>query len=369
MEKHENDTTIMTESGQGMPTQAPSSQPSTRLSVQLSLARHFPSIRSRKETLQIITASPALSALFAQWDQSVREEFLAQCCGEKGIKVLYDRIFKEIFNPENTPERLSALLSLLLGRKVAVLQALPNDSVRLGAESSLLYTDIIVQLEDGSLCDVEVQKLGYAFPSQRCACYSADHLLRQYKRVRGEKGKHFNYRDIKQVYTIVLFEKSPVELHPYKDCWLHRFRQRSDSGLTMDFLQEFILIPLDIYRKSMENRPISTVLEAWLAFLSFTDPVRIEELIVRYPMFKDMYQQAYDLCFDTERVMNMFSKELAILDHNTVMYMIDEMQEDLEQKKQELEQTHQELEQKDQELERKDQEIAALKALLAAKKD
>ncbi len=246
---------------------------------------------------------------------------------------------------------------------MAVLQALPNDSVRLGAESSLLYTDIIVQLEDGSLCDVEVQKLGYAFPSQRCACYSSDHLLRQYKRVRGERGDRFNYRDIK-VYTIVLFEKSPAELRPYKDCWLHRFRQRSDSGVVMDFLQEFILIPLDIYRKSMENRPISTVLEAWLAFLSFTDPVRIEELIVRYPMFKDMYQQAYDLCFDTERVMNMFSKELAILDHNTVMYMVDEMQEELEQKKQvleqlgqELEQKHQELEQKHQELEQKDQKL------------
>ena len=369
MEKHENDTTIMTESGQGMPTQAPSSQPSTRLSVQLSLARHFPSIRSRKETLQIITASPALSALFAQWDQSVREEFLAQCCGEKGIKVLYDGIFKEIFNPENTPERLSALLSLLLGRKVAVLQALPNDSVRLGAESSLLYTDIIVQLEDGSLCDVEVQKLGYAFPSQRCACYSADHLLRQCKRVRGEKGKHFNYRDIKQVYTIVLFEKSPVELHPYKDCWLHRFRQRSDSGLTMDFLQEFILIPLDIYRKSMENRPISTVLEAWLAFLSFTDPVRIEELIVRYPMFKDMYQQAYDLCFDTERVMNMFSKELAILDHNTVMYMIDEMQERIERQEEELGRKEEELQesrrQQKEERRKNEEEFRRLRARIA----
>lgn len=341
----------------------------TKSTQTVSLAEHFPSIRTQAALRQIIASHPDLESLFAGWDPASQEDFLKQCSGKKGMTILYDGIFKEIFNPENTPERLSALLSLLLGRKVAVLQALPNDSVRLGAESSLLYTDIIVQLEDGSLCDVEVQKLGYAFPSQRCACYSADHLLRQYKRVRGEKGKHFNYRDIKQVYTIVLFEKSPVELHPYKDCWLHRFRQRSDSGLTMDFLQEFILIPLDIYRKSMENRPISTVLEAWLAFLSFTDPVRIEELIVRYPMFKDMYQQAYDLCFDTERVMNMFSKELAILDHNTVMYMIDEMQEDLEQKKQELEQTHQELEQKDQELERKDQEIAALKALLAAKKD
>ena len=85
------------------------------------------------------------------------------------MTILYDGIFKEIFNPEGAPERLSRLLSLLLERKVTVLKALPNDSVRLGAESSLLYTDIMVQMEDGSLCDVEVQKIGYAFPGQRCA--------------------------------------------------------------------------------------------------------------------------------------------------------------------------------------------------------
>lgn len=55
---------------------------------------------------------------------------------------------------------------------------------RLSDESYLLITDIIVELEDGSLANIEVQKIGYAFPGARCACYSSDMLLRQYKRVR-----------------------------------------------------------------------------------------------------------------------------------------------------------------------------------------
>ncbi len=35
------------------------------------------------------------------------------------------------------------------------------------------------------------------------------------------------------------------------------------------------------------------------------------------------------MCQNTERMLNMFSKELQILDHNTVTYMIDELQEQL----------------------------------------
>lgn len=107
----------------------------------------------------------------------------------------------------------------------------------------------------------------------------------------------------------------------------------------------------------MENRPIQDSLEAWLAFLGSTDPARIGELIEGYPMFKDMYQQIYDLCLDIERVMSMYSSELAILDHNTVLYMIEEMQE----------QHQKEILQKDQEISQKDQEIAALRAQLAAR--
>ncbi|MCI8294933.1 MAG: coiled-coil domain-containing protein 22 [Lachnospiraceae bacterium] len=338
----------------------------TKSTQTVSLAEHFPSIRTQAALRQIIASHPDLESLFAGWDPASQEDFLKQCSGEKGMTILYDGIFKEIFTPEGAPERLSRLLSLLLERKVTVLKALPNDSVRLGAESSLLYTDIMVQMEDGSLCDVEVQKIGYAFPGQRCACYSSDHLLRQYKRVHGEKGKKFSYRDIKPVYTIVFFEHSTAEFHAFPGQWIHRFKQQSDTGLTIDLLQEYILIPLDIYRKNMENRPIGTDLEAWLAFLSFTEPARIDELITHYPMFKDMYQQIYDLCLDIGKVMKMYSKELATLDHNTVMYMIDEMQEQVDEYKQTISQQEQTIAQNEQTIAQNEQTIADLKAQLAA---
>ena len=44
--------------------------------------------------------------------------------------------------------------------------------------------DIIVETADGSIVNIEVQKIGYMFPGERAACYSADLLLRQYQRVR-----------------------------------------------------------------------------------------------------------------------------------------------------------------------------------------
>lgn len=40
-----------------------------------------------------------------------------------------------------------------------------------------------------------------------------------------------------------------------------------------------------------------------------------------------MYEQAYDMCRNVENVMGIFSKELQILDRNTVQLMIDEMQD------------------------------------------
>ena len=88
---------------------------------------------------------------------------------------------------------------------------MPNESAQIAAESSLLIMDIVVQFEDGSIANVEVQKIGYLFPGQRSACYSSDLLLRQYKRVRVELGQGFTYRKIQKVYYIVLFEKSYSE--------------------------------------------------------------------------------------------------------------------------------------------------------------
>lgn len=72
--------------------------------------------------------------------------------------------------------------------------------------------------------------------------------------MRAKRGNDFSYRDVKNVYLIVIYEKSTR-----------------------------------------------------LTFLGEDNPERIIELITVYPQFKGMYETLYRMCRDIERVMGMFS--------------------------------------------------------------
>ena len=322
------------------------------------LKDYFPMIQTRKEVLEEIGNNKELWDIFDLWQEEQQEEFLDFCTGARGVKILYDSFFKEILSPEYHPERLETILSLLLKRKVKICQILPNDSVRIADEQSLLITDMLVELEDGSLANIEIQKLGYAFPGQRVACYSADTLLRQYKRVKSERKKRFTYRDIKNVYTIVFFEKSTQEFHQLKGQYVHRSRQIFDTGLELETLQEYILIPLDIFKESMHNKNIENELDAWLSFMAFDELDRIIELIELYPKFKAMYEEVYEMCHNIERVMQMYSKELAELDRNTVQYMIEEQEKMIKELSEKLNQKEEKLSEKDEVLSQKDEQLS-----------
>ena len=330
------------------------------------LRNYFPFIRERKEVLEEFGANSGLQAEFAGWKPAQQEEFLDFCTGMKGVKVLYDSFFKEVMSPEYTPARLNRFLSLLIGKEVTIRQVIPNDGSRIADENTLLITDIVVEFEDGSLANVEIQKIGYSFPGERSACYSADLLLRQYKRVRDEKNRakqKFSYKDIKNVYIIVLFEKSAKEFHAVRENYLHKSYWGFDTGLEVGLLQNFIFITLDIFRKNMQNKRIDKELDAWFMFFSSEDPERIIELIDKYPMFRELYDDIYGICRNMEKVMGMFSKELRELDRNTVQYMIDEMQETIDAQAAALEE-----ERKRREEERKELEEERMKYAQALKR-
>ena len=342
------------------------------------LKQYFPMIREREDIKQEIYENPKLLEKYREWDEEQQEEFLDYCTGVKGVKILYDAFFKEIMNPENTPERLNELLSLLLGQSVTIKRVLPGDSTRLADEQSLLIMDILVELADTSLANVEVQKIGYRFPGQRSACYSSDLLLRQYKRVKGEKKKAFSYKDIKSVYTIVFFETSIKEFHEYPQNYIHKFKQQSDTGLELGLLQKYVFIPLDSFRTIYHNNVKSNGkngggncwnrTEAWLTFLSTDEPEIIIELISQYPEFKEMYEEIYVMCQNVEKVMEMFSKELIQLDRNTVQYMIDEMQDTIDVQKEELEAKQETIDTQKGELERQKATISTQKNELEEQK-
>ena len=55
------------------------------------------------------------------------------------------------------------MISALIGQDVKIVQILPNES-HLGADYTLVIMDIIVETANGSVVNVEVQKIGYNFP-------------------------------------------------------------------------------------------------------------------------------------------------------------------------------------------------------------
>ena len=300
------------------------------------LREHFSMIRTKEEVLANIYDMPMVKSLYDAWKPEEREEFLEICTGAKGVKMLYDSFFKEIMNPEYTPDRLNDFLSLLLAQSVQIRSVLPSDSTRIADESSLLIMDILVELEDGSLANIEVQKIGYYFPETRSACYSADLLLRQYKRIRDEKrrlGKQFSYRDIQPVFVIVLFEESPLPFRQFRDVYRHYSGQKSDTGVILKHPQKFVYLALDVFKEKQDNGDgtIHNRLEAWLTFLCRDEPEWILKLIDEYPDFEPLYEDIYELCRNMEKVMGMFSKELMEMDRNTVKLMIDEMQAEIDQ--------------------------------------
>ena len=323
------------------------------------LQQYFPMIRTKEGLMSEIKKSSVLSKVFYSWEEDARKEFVDFCTGAKGVKMMYDFISKEILNPETVPERVDELLSLLLGQEVHVKDVLPNDGTRIADESALVIMDIVVELQDKSIVNLEVQKIGYKFPGARSACYSADLLMRQYKKVRSKRKKKFNYNDIKDVYTIVLFEQSPGAFHEFPDNYLHQFHQCSNTGLKLNLLQKYLFVPLDIFLKSLQYKDIKIQnrLDAWLAFLGSDDPEIIINIIEKYPDFKEMYQQVYDICRNIEEVMGMFSKELLEMDKNTVELMIDEMQDEIKQQKEVIEQNKEVIRESKEVIQQKDNEL------------
>ena len=191
----------------------------------------FPT-RTEQECLAELRKHPRSYFAYQNMSPEWKNRFLGFMEGKKTLPLTYDPFFKKLFNPDIYPERLSSLISSIIGTKVTVQCILSNEDSMLPS-TSLLLLDILVQLEDGSIANVEIQKIPYAFPGERMSCYSSDLMLRQYTRVKSLKGNAFTYKDLKTVYTIVMFENSPNEcketqvsdiyLHHGKTCYSSKY--------------------------------------------------------------------------------------------------------------------------------------------------
>ena len=332
----------------------------------------FPT-RTEQECLAELRKHPRSYFAYQNMTQEWKNRFLEFMEGTKTLPLTYDPFFKKLFNPDIYPERLSSLISSIIGTRVKVQCILSNEDSMLPS-TSLLLLDILVELEDGSIANVEIQKIPYAFPGERMSCYSSDLMLRQYTRVKGLKGSSFIYKDLKTVYTIVMFENSPNECKETQaaDIYLHHGRTVFDTGIKLKLLQEFYVISLDVFKESKYAKDINE-LNAWLSLLTAQSVDDLATLVSDYPWMKAICKDMSEYLYDPEEVITMFSEALRMLDENTVNYMIDELQKERDDAVAALSEKDSVISEKDAEiatvLSEKNamlSEIAALKAQLAA---
>ncbi len=325
---------------------------------------------SRDQIIADLTRNPRLNTDYQRLTVDLKNRLVDFLSGTKTLPLTYDPFFKKMFNPDVHPERLEGFISTIIGRKVRIKGVLSQEESLLQG-TSLLIMDMIVELEDGSVANVEIQKISYLFPGQRMSCYSADLLLRQYARVKGQKGAGFTYNDLKKVYTIIIFENSPAELKKdyLKDSYVHFGSTRFDSGIAIDLLQDYYLISLDVFAKSYYSKEKKQIndLNGWLALLSTDRVDRLDELVSDYPQMESICRDMASYLDQPEEVIGMFSDALRILDENTVHYMMDEMQKQIDENTRQLDESLKKLRESREQLDDANKEIARLKELLAAK--
>lgn len=270
-------------------------------------------------------------ALSGEW----KRRFQGYMAGKKTLPLIYDPFFKKLFSVDIHSERLSDFISSVLGEKVTVKCMLPNEN-RIVNEASLLIMDMLVELEDGSLVNVEIQKIPYTFPGQRITCYLADTMTRQYAKVKSEKGNYFTYKDLNKVITIVIYENSPsiCKSKNLKGEYMHKGRMKFDTGLDMEMYQECYIIALDEFKKSEyylsndKRNNKRTDVNAWLSLLVTDDIENIDKNIEKYPWLEEIYIEMVEYLVKPEEVFDMYSEALRILDENTVKYMVDELKDE-----------------------------------------
>ena len=103
---------------------------------------------------------------------------------------------------------------------------------------------------------------------------------------------------------------------------------------------------------------------AWLSLLATRNVDDLTEILAVYPWLEAIYQDMASYLHKPEEVLTMFSDALKILDHNTVQYMIDEMQNTIDDQKAQISDAHSQLADRDSQLADKDSQLTDMHSLI-----
>ncbi|MBO5259686.1 MAG: PD-(D/E)XK nuclease family transposase [Agathobacter sp.] len=318
---------------------------------------------SAEEAMERIKSSPKALQLYSEFPEDIQEKLLSFIQGGRGLPILYDTFFKQIMDPILHPHRLEQFLSTILEQKVRIKQVLQKEGTKLSEKGSLVIMDIVLELEDGSIIDVEMQKVGYQFTGARSSCYSSDLVMRQYNRMKSQKKQDFRFKDMKPVYLIILMEHSAKEFAEVAPAYIHRGYHQFDSGAKIDLLTNILYISLDTFHDVVHN--ITNKRDAWLTFLSSDRPEDILQLVKVYPEFMECYQDIVEFRKKPEELMSMYTDAFIEAERNTVKYMCEEQQKEIKEQRKEIQERQKEIQEQQKVIESQEAQLKEQRAQIS----
>lgn len=266
---------------------------------------------------------------YVNLNETYRNKLLHFIMGKNGLSITYDTVFRHVMLPGGDTKRLEHFLSIIFDQPIHIKQILPREGSQIVENGNFVIADIIASMEDGSIINVEIQKIGYAFPGERSSCYTADMIMRQYNYLKNQNKKSFSYQDMRSVYLIVFMEHSPAQFHHTNE-YIHRKISCFDTDVQINLLDNITFISLDTFRSVVQN--IDTEQKAWLSFLTADDPDEIVRLVNAYPEFLPCYRDIISFRRRPKDLITTFSDALREMDRNTEIYMVEQLAKEVQEK-------------------------------------
>ena len=301
-------------------------------------------------------------------NKELYENFIECITGKKTLPLMYDSVFKKIFDFETHPERLASLLTSILGYNVKIIGIFKNEG-NISPKGPGVIFDIVVKMEDNSVADVEAQKIPYDFTGKRMSVYSSALTYHMYKHLRSIYGTELEYDKMNKVYTIVIFEKTTKEFK--KPSLNNRFvfhgKTVFDDDLELDMTQEFYLIALDVFRDHEYSIDIESIkinemseeefkkcctyeLSIWLQLLLVDNEEEMRSLSEKYPWIAEILVELIEFMQNPEEALNMYSNiyaELAETDRVSIEHYNEKLRAMIEEKDSVIEEKDSVIEEKD----------------------
>ncbi len=264
-------------------------------------------------------------------NKDLYNNFIRCITGKKTLPLMYDTVFKKIFDFDMHPERLTSLLTSILRFNVEI-KCIESCKVVAFEKSTGVIFDILVRLTDNSLISIEAQKNPHLFTGKRISFYMSTLVIKQFEYLKGTN----DYNNLNKVYTIIIFEKTTKEFKENNpdNKFLFHGSMKLNVDVEIDTLEELYIIALDIFNEHEYSISIEDIkrknpeeisedefgkccdyeLSIWLKLLTSKSAEDVTKLAEKYEWIKEIYLELMKFMENPDDMLNMFFSMMAEAD-------------------------------------------------------